>query len=270
MASIALKRPERNRCRSTTRHGVVLNAQTIFCPHCHEARLKARTQQAGLTFLRRDPEERGYAFVLAPCGHTIRRQFSLLDSVGNGSSGIRCEVCHAAREAEEAQTRSWELLGPDPTGVRGYRLYRHGEGCGHVQRIARANMQSGRFNCEACGEGWSSAPSAIYVMQFQVPDLGNLTKIGFSRDPMSRLQYQLRPAPGVAASIVRTLAMPSGRTALNAERGLHRAIRRRFPDAALPRHQLQDWIRVGSEIYRDVINDFIHERLDQLQRRTVA
>lgn len=251
--------------RHAKRHSVVLAAATLLCPHCQLARMKTLAARAGLLFLRRDPKDRAYAFLRAPCGHELRRQFSFLERVSRGDCGIRCEVCHGMREATEAEERGWILIGPDPKGNPSYRQYRHGGDCGHEQRVARANMQTGRFTCEACGDCWSAAPNNIYVMSFQVPKLGSVVKLGHARDPVSRLHHQLRPAPGVKSEIVRILPMASGHAALVAEQAMHAQIKARHPGAEVPSHLLRDWIRVGSEIYRQQVEPMIHRLLDDLE-----
>ncbi|MDE3080357.1 MAG: GIY-YIG nuclease family protein [Paracoccaceae bacterium] len=252
--------------RHAKRYSVFMADTSVLCPHCLAARQKAKAADAQLPLLRRDPDDHKHAFFLAPCGHEVRRQFGRIEKVAQEGGRVRCEICHAARESEEAEDRGWELLGPDPQGDPNYRLYRHGElGCGHEQRVARANMQSGRFTCEGCGTCWSSAPSKIYVMRFEVPGLGQVVKLGFSRDPVSRLHFQLRPTPGVTAAIRRTVDMPTGRAALIAERSMHGEIARRFPAAAVPERRLRDWIRVKSEVYVQETEPMIHALLDQLE-----
>lgn len=256
--------------RHAKRHSVVRSAKNLLCPHCQEARLRTLASQAGLSFLRRDPVERGYAYLLAPCGHEVRRQFSSQKRARKDGCGIRCDICHAAREADEALEQGWELIGPDPNGDVSYRLYRHAGGCGHKQRLARGNMQTGRIQCEACGECWSAMPSQIYVMEFQVPKLGTLTKAGYSKNPTIRLRNQLRPAPEVSSRIVRTLPMVTGRAARQFEQALHHQIKRKYPGAAVPKDLLRDWIRVGSEIYRPIVNAYVHERLDAIDVKGVG
>lgn len=255
--------------RHAKRHSVVMGPTRVLCPHCLEQGPEMVAHAAGLRLLRRDPKDRNYGIYLAPCGHQVRRQFGLVERVARGECDVRCEICHAAREAEEARDRGWELIGPDPDGDVSYRLYRH-TGCCHEQRIARANMQSGRFNCTNCGVCWATAPSQIYLFRFTVPKLGDLVKLGFSRDPDSRLHYQLRPAPEAAAEIARIVDMATGHAALREETTMHSLLRRTHPEAVVPKRLLRPWINVGSEVYRASVEPLIHDLLDQVEARSAA
>ena len=118
---------------------------------------------AGVTFLGPDPDRRGYGRFRAPCGHVLQRQFELIERVAKGATGLRCETCHAEREASEARRFGWERLGHCPSGRPNYRLYRHT--CGHVQRVAQANMLWGQCDCAGCGLGWNAKPSFLYLLR---------------------------------------------------------------------------------------------------------
>src|SRR5690606_11284166 len=140
------------RCRhcgasQKTRLFTVMSSQPL-CPACLMADWREDADAAGLVFLRRDLAHRHYAHYRAPCGHEVRRQMGLVKRIAAGDVSWRCEACHAETEAAEAEARGWVLTGGDPSGNPNYRNYRHG--CGHEQRIARGNMQSGRFSCGGC------------------------------------------------------------------------------------------------------------------------
>lgn len=178
---------------------------------------------------------------------------------------LRCDTCHARRLDEEAERQGWSLHGPEPEGDQRCRLYaRAAEGCGHVQRIARANMISGRFGCAACGEGWATAESALYLMRFDLPDFGLVVKLGFSRDPGSRLDYQLKARRDLTATLLRVVRMASGRLALCTERQMHAELRVTYPEAVVPPAAYRGIIRVGSEVYAAGLQPVVEVMLDRI------
>lgn len=160
------------------------------CPGCMADRRVTEALEAGLVWLRGDPDNPHYSFYRAPCGHELRRQHELILRVGQGRTGVRCTICLAQSDAEKAALRGWVLIGTDPQGRAGYRLYGHC--CGARQSITRQNMQTGRFDCAECGPGWAAAPSWIYVMAFTLSSGRQVVKLGFARDPDSRLNWQLQ------------------------------------------------------------------------------
>ncbi len=211
---------------------VVMNNQPN-CPHCLNEKRRETAAAAGLKFLRQSMKNRHYGDFRAPCGHTLKRQFELVERAARTGSGFRCETCHAEREANEARERGWELIGPDPKGNPNYRLYRHAAGCGATRRIARGNMQTGRFDCEVCGQSWAAAPSQVYLMRFIHPNSGTYFKLGYSRDPASRLRYQLGLPTHVHGEILRTVPFQTGRAALCAEKAIHKRLAANFPNAVV-------------------------------------
>lgn len=236
-----------------------------LCPTCLRTARVRTAADAGIEFRRRDPQDTRYAFYRLPCGHEVRRQFGLIARAARGETGLRCDICHARHLDEEAERQGWSLYGPDPEGDPRYRLYAHAAaGCGHVQRIARANMISGRFNCASCGAGWASAESAIYLMRFDLPDYGPVVKLGFSRDPGSRLDYQLKGHRDLAAALLRAVPMASGHLALCTERRMHAELRATYPEAVVPPAAYRGVIRVGSEIYDAGLQPVIGAMLDQV------
>ncbi|MHA3980687.1 GIY-YIG nuclease family protein [Halovulum sp. GXIMD14794] len=233
------------------------------CPHCVRDRLERDAEAAGLVHIDRDPQDRHYSRYRAPCGHVIHRQHEIVKRAAAGATGLRCEVCHASVEAEEARTRGWELVGPDPEGDANYRTYQHS--CGHVQRIARVNMQTGRFQCGQCGEGWVVAPSYLYLLRFTLANSRDVIKLGYSRDPGSRLAHQLVIDRAMPAELLRTVRVRSGRHALRTERTLHAHLRHRYPEARVDPSCWQGQIRVGSEIYDIAIRPQIDALLDRIE-----
>lgn len=239
-----------------------------LCPTCLRTARTRAAADAGAEFRRRDPEDTRYAVYALPCGHEVRRQFGLIARAAAGETGLRCDTCHARRLVEEAERHGWSLHGPDPEGDQRYRLYVHAAGsCGHVQRIARANMISGRFNCSRCGEGWTTAESAIYLIGFELPCFGSVVKLGFSRNPGSRLDHQLRGHRDLTATLLRVVPMASGRLALRTERRMHADLRATYPEAVVPPAAYRGIILVGSEVYDAGLQPAIEAMLDRVATR---
>lgn len=244
-----------------------LTAQQVFtllvtrpaCGACIEAKHAATAAAAGLTLLRRDPTERHYAVCKASCGHEIRRQLTFVERVAAGETGIRCETCQREREDQEARSFGWRLVGPDPRRHRSYRLYRRH--CGHEQRIARADLRWGQASCGGCGRGWGGRRSAIYLTEITFPDISVL-ELGFSANPEKRFRHQLGLDASAKAKVLRTVWLQTGHAAIAAERRAHADLRRRFPEAVIPRERLEGRIRVVSELYDPAILPEIQRVLD--------
>lgn len=256
------------RCRTcggahVSRYFVVAKAKPM-CPHCLDTAWRQEAETAGVQFLRRDETDRKYGFYLAPCGHEQRLQRGRVQTMGAEGESYRCDICQASLEEAEAARRGWSVAGPDPEGNPSYRLYRHAQGCGCEVRIARANMQSGRFTCPGCGEGWATAPSFLYVMRFRLNDDRRVVKLGFSRDPDSRLHHQLLSGSPATGEILRHLPMPTGRAAQSAEKRLHRRIAQQAPTARVPAEVYAAQIHVASEIYTAETEPLILRLLDAL------
>ncbi|MBB4124704.1 GIY-YIG nuclease family protein [Martelella radicis] len=257
-------------CKKCSRHTVqkvfVLRTATPLCAACQETRGRENAENCGYRFLKRDEHDRHYAQYLLPCGHTVRRQFGRIEKLSrnglvDGRPGYRCPECYFEKLQSEAHKRGWTLVGPDPENDPSYRFYRHSTGCGHQQRIAIANMSSARFGCERCGECWSSAPSNLYLIRFTVPNRGEYLKLGYSRNPQSRVGFQFGLSKGVKASLLKLYPMPTGHAAQKTEKRLHNRLRHRFPDAVVPASELSGWINVVSEIYRPRILTEIQQLL---------
>lgn len=246
----------------------LMSAQPL-CQTCIETGWKADATAAGLTFLHRDPSNRHYGFYLSACGHTVRRQFEMIKRIASGLTGFRCETCHAATEALEATDRGWTLMSDVPQDDANYRIYRH-DACGHEQRIARANMQSGRFGCGGCGEDWPAGPSFIYAISFTLASGRQVVKLGFSRDPQSRLHHQLKRDAAMPCAILKVVPMETGHKALCAEKAMHARIKADHPDARLDASAWQDQIRVKTEIYDGALTTVVLRMLDDLEAELAA
>lgn len=243
----------------------LMSAQPL-CSHCLMQEWTVDAQAAGLDFLRRDSTDRHYGVYRACCGHEVKRQFGFVKRAASGEVKLRCETCQTAFEMNEARARHWTQIGSDPNGNPNYRHYRHDE-CGHEQRMARVNLQSGRLSCGGCGVDWAAAPSTIYAMSFTLATGRELVKLGYSNDPESRLHYQLKRDPDMPCSILRVVAVPTGRDAIRLEKRLHTMLRREHPDCVVDPSAYKSQIRVKSEIYDASLTAKILAELDAIASR---
>lgn len=252
-------------CGALTAHKVfTLRTARPVCGGCAATLQATRARQAGLTFLRRDPDDRHYAFYRAGCGHEIRRQFAQVERAARGLTGTGCETCLRQREQSEAERAGWQLVAADPGGNPGYRLYRHS--CGHHQRVAVANMRWRQVDCAACGKSWTARPSWIYLAEIRLPDGGHrLIKLGYSNNPRKRFKHQLGLPRGAEVDMVRTVAMPSGHAACAWEKRAHARLRRNLPEAVVPHQDYAGLLRTRSEIYRPAALPELHALLDRLE-----
>ncbi|WP_306752434.1 hypothetical protein [Paracoccus actinidiae] len=92
-------------------------------------------------------------------------------------------------------------------------------------------------------------------------------KLGFSRDPVSRLRYQLITERDQEARLIRTIAVPTGREAMILEKRLHVALRQQHPEAVLDRVEFAGEVKVVSELYDTSIADTITALLDRIEVR---
>lgn len=241
----------------------VLRSGTPRCPHCLEDRRERLCAEAGVTFIEADGS---HDFrIRLPCGHETSRQQSLLERVRAGEVNIRCEDCLDARLAAEAEAHGWQVIGDDPENDRDYLLYRHG--CGHEQRAAIINMRTGRLTCHGCSDAWTSAPSHIYAMRFGLQNGRVAIKVGYSRDPWSRLRHQLVTDLEQDAELVRVIPMPSGHDAIRREKRLHSVLRTLHPEAVLEPAEFAGQIKVRSELYCASIAPEIMTLLDDIELR---
>ena len=237
------------------------------CPHCLEVKRRDLCRDAGVTWLGASHRSH-YLRIRLACGHETERQSELLERVRQGRTGIRCDECVGERLKAEAAARDWALIGADPDGRQGYRLYRHA--CGHVQRVSCGNMVTGRFTCGRCSAGWTRDRSFIYAMRFVLKDGSEAIKVGFSRDPESRLRHQLITERDQPARLVRTIEIPTGRDAIRLEKELHLTLRRLHPEAVLDRSVFAGQVKVVSELYDAGIEAVIMDLLDALEVKVRA
>lgn len=260
------------RCRACQRDFpsklfVLMRSQPL-CPHCLAARRSAVAAAAGVSFLGADPDHSAYGHYLAPCGHILRRQHELIARVARGETGLRCETCHIAREAAQAGHFGWDRIGPCPSGRPNYRLYRHA--CGHVQRVAQANMLWGQCDCAGCGQSWTAKSSYIYLFEIQLPaspdhPARHYLKLGYSAHPVKRHRHQLGLPPEARVVVVRVIAMANGHAACTRETALHRQLRHDHPAAVVPAVEFRDAINVTREIYRPTLRPMIEAALDRIE-----
>ncbi|WP_417807197.1 GIY-YIG nuclease family protein [Thioclava sp.] len=248
----------------TAQRSYTLLTAKLACAACPDQAKHALAKTAGMTFLSYDSENRHEGLFLLPCGHQEKRQFGFVEQVAAGQRQNHCDICFAAREEADANANGWSILGPDPEGNANYRLYLHRDGCGAVARVARSNFQTRRFQCPECGDGWTSAPSNVYAMRFRLEDGTPLVKLGFSRDPQSRLYHQLLSGSSAKGELLKVVAMPSGRIAKSREMSRHAIIKRALPHAIVPPECFARQIKVTSEIYAIEAEPLILSLLDEL------
>lgn len=241
----------------------VLRTATPRCPHCLDDRRRRLCDAAGVAFLEADGSHDFW--IRLPCSHETCRQQSLLEHVAAGKTGIRCEECLDARLAAEAEARGWQVVDDDPEGDHDYLLYRHG--CGHEQRVAIINMRTGRFTCRGCSDAWTRAPSHIYAMRFGLQSGRDAIKVGFSRDPWSRLRHQLMTDPQQDAELIRVIPVTTGHDAIGREKRLHATLCALHPEAVLEQAEFAGQVKVKSELYCASIAPEIMALLDDVALR---
>ncbi|MBL3587749.1 GIY-YIG nuclease family protein [Rhodovulum sulfidophilum] len=89
-------------------------------------------------------------------------------------------------------------------------------------------------------------------------------KLGFSRNPDSRLNWQLKRSPDLSGQILRSVPICNGHTAQSLEKKMHAALRRDHRDSVIPPDQYRPWLRVKSEIYAAGLQPVILKLLDEL------
>jgi hypothetical protein len=113
--------------------------------------------------------------------------------------------------------------------------------------------------------GWSSAPSFLYVMQLKLANGAKLIKLGYSRDPISRLYHQILRSRETEAQVLRTVPISSGHTAVQIEKGLHARLKAEHPDSVAPPELYAEELRVKSEVYFPGVCQVILAMLDAIE-----
>lgn len=259
-------------CTSCTAHTVhrvfTLRTAQPKCGGCQQNHRLEQAKIAGFELLNRDENNHKYAYYRLPCGHVRHLQIGRADKLAregtaDDADGYHCPICHLARQKSMAAEWGWERAGPDPKGKPNYLLLQHSP-CGHRQRVATGNLTTGRFNCGGCGDAWSASPSVLYLMRFRVPKVGRIVKLGYSRNPKSRMRHQLNLRADVKAEIIDEIHMPSGQAALQVEKSLHKILMETYPDHVVARDKLKSWINVTSEIYAAELEPKIRRLLERL------
>lgn len=241
----------------------VLRTGTPRCPHCLEDRRKRLCFDAGVTFIEANGS---HDFrIRLRCGHETSRQQSFLERVKAGETEIRCDECLEARLQAEAEARGWGVVSSDPAGDKDYLFYTHF--CGHEQRVAIINMRTGRFTCGGCSDAWTRDPSYIYAMRFGLRSGRIAMKVGFSRNPWSRLRHQLVTDLDQDAELIRVIPVGTGHDAICREKRLHVVLRNLYPDAVLERAEFAGQVKVKSELYCASIEPEIMALLDDIELR---
>lgn len=238
-----------------------------LCHACiHNRRAKA-AERIGATLLGQDPDDRHYGSYELACGHMVRRQHTRVGAAAAGGYLASCETCREERYAAQAERFGWILVGEAISGRSGYRSYSHR--CGHRQDVMVGNMLWNDCTCARCGEGWSAAPSFIYLFRIDLPGLP-VVKLGFSKRPAKRLRHQLGIAPNVETEVVRVLPMSSGNIAIGEETACHRRMREAHSDLIVPKQVFGDAINTQSEIYHATAAPVLHALMDRIERRDLG
>lgn len=246
----------------------VLRTAKPSCPACQMARWRSDAEQAGVEFLSRDPADRHRADYRLGCGHRVSRQMIQIRRFAEGKTGLGCDACLRDRHDAAARSRGWTLVGPDIARGTDYRRYRHS--CEHEQSVAVVNMDTGRFGCASCGQGWTATQSFIYLLDLSDPQGRARIKLGYSRDPLCRMRHQLGLAKSARVRLARSVSIATGHDAVRIEKAMHAKLRRRFPDAVVAREELSGWINVTSEIYQPKILPQIIDLLDRAEANACA
>jgi hypothetical protein len=257
-------------CGAHTAHRVFnLRSAQPACGGCQQAARLDDAARVGFTLKARDEAHRHYATYTLPCGHEARLQRGRVAKLAKegpapGARGYHCDNCYAKKLQDQAAKLGWTVIGTDLKGDANYRQLQH-DACGHQQRVATANIETGRWNCGGCGECWTAAPSVIYLMRFRVPGVGCCVKLGYSRNPESRMRHQLGLRADVEAELIDEVPAPSGQVALRMERALHQRLKADHPEMTLARAELADWINVTSEIYTAEAEPVIQRMLNEIE-----
>ena len=79
------------------------------------------------------------------------------------------------------------------------------------------------------------------------------------------MRFQLGLTPAGRRELIRTVAMPTGREALVAEKAMHARLRAELPELVVPAEELSGLIRVVSEIYHAQAEPRICGLLDDIE-----
>ena len=128
-------------------------------------------------------------------------------------------------------------------------------------------MRTGRFTCGGCSDAWTRAPSYLYAMRFGLESGRIAVKVGFSRDPWSRLRHQLVTDLDQDAELIRVIPVSTGHDAICREKRLHVALRHLYPEAVLERAEFAGQVKVKSELYCVSIEPEIMALFDDTELR---
>jgi len=230
------------------------------CPHCIKKRRTEAAGKVGAQLIGADPDgDRHYGLYRFACGHSSRRQHTRVEAAAAGSHSLSCEACTSAHHAAEAEAQDWHLIGPSARKNPSYRRYEHA--CGHHQDVAIANMRRGDVDCAGCGETWSSKPSQIYILEFELPDLP-VIKLGFSSNPAFRMRQVQHDPEVTRGSVRRAIDMITGHRAICVEKALHAHIKSHRPDLIVPPEFFRKHIRTTSEVYHRHGRSYVEALLD--------
>jgi hypothetical protein len=107
--------------------------------------------------------------------------------------------------------------------------------------------------------------AAALVMQLKLANGAKLIKLGYSRDPVSRLYHQILKTKETEAQVLRTVLISSGHTAVQIEKGLHARLKAEHPDSVAPPDLYASELRVKSEVYFAAAAQVIFAMLDAIE-----
>ena len=230
------------------------------CPHCIRTRRENAAAGYGATLLGPDPKgKRRYGLYELPCGHADRRQHTRVETAAAGGHKLSCGICLRARHAREAEAQGWQLICNADRKHASYRRYEHA--CGHRQNVTIANMRHGDVDCASCGESWTSKPSKIYLLRFQLPE-SPVIKLGYSSNPEYRVRQVQHDPLVTKGAVIRDIPMTTGHQAVRIKKALHSFIAASWPDLIVPSKNFEQHLRTVSEIYDHRAEAFISDLLD--------
>jgi hypothetical protein len=122
-------------------------------------------------------------------------------------------------------------------------------------------MKHGDVDCAGCGQSWTSKPSAIYLLDFELPRLP-VIKLGFSSNPKFRMRQVQTERSITKGSVLRSIPTETGHRAICLEKALHSHIKAHRPDLIVPPELFRAHIRTTSEIYHRHGSSYISALLD--------
>lgn len=193
--------------------------KTFECKSCLDEQYEIEATKAGLTILNlEDKKNAERLYKINKCGHIRKLKLTWVRE-----QTFHCVECQDAKIRKEAEKVNLEYLRRATsedmkTEPKSHAIYKSLV-CGHTLCLSKTVVRNGIFKCPICKEGYDSRESTIYLYKIKVRDFEWL-KLGFSSNPLERLrQYKLDE--GFEYSLVFSLKIDTGKSALGLERALH-------------------------------------------------